>query len=50
MEVKKLNQIVMKAIGELSPESRPFIANLTNEVTEKQKPIQSSNKKLLFGL
>lgn len=50
MEAKKMNQILMKAFGELSPESRPFVANLTNEVTKKHKPIQSRNKKLLFGL
>jgi len=50
MEVKKLNQIVLKAFGELSPESRPFVANFTNEVVEKQKTRQRSKKNLFFGL
>ncbi|MFO7702271.1 hypothetical protein [Psychroflexus maritimus] len=50
MKTKKINRFITEAIGELSPESRPFIANFTNELEEEQKTKKHSKKNQFFGL
>ncbi|MCH8533755.1 MAG: hypothetical protein LAT51_01680 [Flavobacteriaceae bacterium] len=44
MEAKKMNQILMKAFGELSPESRPFVPGFKNEIQRKESHFMKLKK------
>ncbi len=47
METKKLNQMLMNVLGELSPESRPFIADFQPSKNKRNRFSYKSKKAIL---